>query len=136
MFDLIIRNAVVYDGTGKPGFGADVAIAKGKIAEVAERDRRHRNLHAEAKTVIDATGRLLIPGFVDVHSHSDFNILANPQAESKLRQGITTEVVGNCGSAHSRCAALRWPMSKRRTASWAWSLPGARSPITSTRLFG
>lgn len=94
------------DGTGQPGFLGDVVIKDGRVAEV----RRLSNggpaatgtpadgpAPAPGDVVIDATGRVVSPGFVDVHSHSDLSILANPRAESSLRQGITTEIAGNCG---------------------------------------
>lgn len=98
MMDLLIKEATVVDGTGRPRFVADVAVENGRIADVADRARRPEGIaDTGARTTIQAAGRLLTPGFVDVHGHSDMNVLANPYAESKLRQGITTEVVGNCG---------------------------------------
>ncbi|NIN97601.1 MAG: amidohydrolase family protein, partial [Anaerolineae bacterium] len=91
MLDVLINGAVVVDGTGKPASKADVGIAAGRIAVVA------RDVGQEAKRTIQAEGLHLAPGFIDPHSHSDFTLLANPRAESKIRQGITTEVIGNCG---------------------------------------
>ena len=91
MFDIIIANGWVIDGTGNPAFRGDVAVAGERIAEVGSLEG------AAARTIIDATGRVVCPGFVDCHSHSDRTILANRAALSSLYQGVTTEIVGNCG---------------------------------------
>jgi N-acyl-D-amino-acid deacylase len=89
-YDLVIRSGNVVDGSGSPAFKADVAVADGKIPAVGDLGS------ARAEQVIDATGLVVSPGFIDMHSHSDLVLLINPAAESKVRQGITTEVVGNC----------------------------------------
>jgi N-acyl-D-amino-acid deacylase len=91
MLDILIKNSVVVDGTGKPAFKADVGVAKGHIAVVAE------GVEQEAIRTIEAQGLHLAPGFIDPHTHSDLPLLVNPHAESKIRQGVTTEVIGNCG---------------------------------------
>jgi N-acyl-D-amino-acid deacylase len=96
VLDVLIRNGWVADGTGSPPFLGDVAIEGGQIAEVG-----HLAQEAVAERVIDATGKVVCPGFVDPHSHSDFSVLANPAAESTIRQGVTTEVVGNCGWSYA-----------------------------------
>ena len=93
MLDILIKNGAVVDGTGKPAFKADVGIAAGRIAVVAE------TVEQEAKRTIEARGLHLAPGFIEAHTHSDFTLLVNPRAESKIRQGVTTEVIGNCGSS-------------------------------------
>jgi len=91
MLDLVIKNGRVVDGTGNPWFKEDVGIADGRIAKIG-------NLGTEESTrVVDAKGLAVAPGFFDMHSHSDLSLLINPRTESKVRQGITTEVVGNCG---------------------------------------
>jgi N-acyl-D-amino-acid deacylase len=93
MFDIIIKNAHVIDGTGTQRFKADIGIEDSKIVKIG-------NLQSEkAAQVIDASGLTASPGFIDMHSHSDLTLLINPKAESKIRQGITTEVIGNCGSS-------------------------------------
>lgn len=97
MFDIIIRNATIVDGSGSPAYKGDIAIQGERIAEIVDRSQLAEGLQAEAHTIIDGTGKTVTPGFVDVHSHSDFNILINPNGDSKVRQGITTEIVGNCG---------------------------------------
>ena len=94
--DVLIRGGWVADGTGNPICPADVAISGDRIVEVG-----HLPADPTAARVIDATGKIVCPGFVDAHSHSDRSIHANPTAESTIRQGITTEIVGNCGSSHA-----------------------------------
>jgi N-acyl-D-amino-acid deacylase len=93
MFDILIRNGWIADGTGAPLVPGDVAITDDRIAYVG------RLPSAEAREVIDADGKILCPGFIDCHSHSDSTILMNPTADSTIRQGITTEIVGNCGNS-------------------------------------
>ena len=94
--DVLIRGGWVADGTGSPPFLGDVAIEDGRIVDVGRLAPEET-----AARVIDATGKVVCPGFVDPHSHSDFSLLANPNAESTIRQGVTTEVVGNCGSSYA-----------------------------------
>lgn len=91
MWDLIIENGKVIDGTGNPWTKTDIAIKDHKIAEIGGIATH------SAEITIDAKGLIISPGFIDIHSHSDFTIPINPKAESKIRQGVTTEVVGNCG---------------------------------------
>ena len=91
MLDILIKNGLVVDGTGKPAFKADVGIVEGRIAVVVE------GVEQEAKRTIQALGLHLAPGFIDPHTHSDLTLLADPCAESKIHQGVTTEVIGNCG---------------------------------------
>jgi N-acyl-D-amino-acid deacylase len=91
MDDIVIRNAEVIDGSGAPARHADVAISGGYISAIAER------FTGQAHREIDAEGLVVAPGFIDIHTHSDFTLPLNPKAESKIRQGVTTEVLGNCG---------------------------------------
>ncbi len=91
MFDVIIRNATIIDGTGNPGYTGELAIYDKQIVKIAPK------IEGEAKTVIDSKGRVVCPGFIDAHGHSDFTLFVNNRGESKIRQGITTEVTGNCG---------------------------------------
>jgi N-acyl-D-amino-acid deacylase len=91
MLDLKIVGATVMDGTGRPGSRTDVGVRDEAIAAVGDLSRE------SAGTVLNATGRVLAPGFIDMHSHSDWRLWGNRRAESKIRQGVTTEVVGNCG---------------------------------------
>jgi len=91
MDDLLIRDGLVVDGTGAPARPADVAVTGDRIVAVEPTARR------AARRTIDARGLVVAPGFIDIHTHSDFTLPVNPRAESKIRQGVTTEVVGNCG---------------------------------------
>jgi N-acyl-D-amino-acid deacylase len=84
-----IRGGTVYDGSGAEGRRADLLLEDGRVAAVGE-------VSAEAEEV-DATGLAVAPGFVDLHSHSDYTLLVDPRAVSAVHQGVTTEVVGNCG---------------------------------------
>lgn len=90
-FDLLIKNADVLDGSGAAAQRQDVAVQGGKIAAVGDLGA------AEAAQVIDATGKLVTPGFVDVHGHSDVSLFMNPVCETQVAQGITSEIMGNCG---------------------------------------
>lgn len=91
MYDVLIRHGKIFDGTGNPWFSSDVAVEKGRVAALGDL------VSASADTIIDAKDMVVCPGFIDMHSHSDFVLLINPLAESKIRQGVTTEVIGNCG---------------------------------------
>ena len=91
MDDILIKGADVIDGTGAVAQRADVAIRDGRISAI-EADRSD-----SAERIIDAEGLVVAPGFIDIHTHSDFTLPLNPKAEAKIRQGVTTEVVGNCG---------------------------------------
>ncbi|HHH82385.1 MAG TPA: D-aminoacylase [Chloroflexi bacterium] len=93
MLDLLIKNGTVLDGTGKPPLRADVGVSQGHIALLA------KDIEHESSRIIDASGLHVAPGFIDAHTHSELTLLANPMAESKIRQGVTTEVVGNCGDS-------------------------------------
>ncbi|MEK7197683.1 MAG: D-aminoacylase [Nitrospirota bacterium] len=94
MIDLLIKNGTVFDGTGGEPFQADIGINKDKIAFVISNSKfKIQN----PKKVIDARGLAVAPGFIDTHAHSDFTLLADPRAEGKILQGVTTEINGNCG---------------------------------------
>jgi N-acyl-D-amino-acid deacylase len=111
MLDILIKNGTVVDGTGAAPFEADVGIADGRIAVMA------KTVSQEATRTIDARNLHVAPGFVDPHSHSDFPLLADPRAQSKIRQGVTTEVIGNCGytPAPLMGAAIEEVSDKART---------------------
>lgn len=89
---ILLFNAKIIDGTGTPPYPGMVAIEKDKILYAGPRREG-----LQAKKTIDLKGRLLVPGFIDMHGHSDLHLLKNPKMEEKITQGITTEVVGNCG---------------------------------------
>ena len=89
-WDVLIRRGVIIDGSGSPGTVSDIALA-GCIAALGP------SLADDANKVIDADGLAVTPGFIDIKTHSDFVLPINPKAESKVRQGVTTEIIGHCG---------------------------------------
>jgi len=115
--DVLVRGGSVVDGGGSPAFPADVGIAGDRIVEIGTLDG------AEAGRVIDAGGKVVCPGFVDPHSHSDWSLLANPTAESTIRQGVTTEVVGNCGWSYAPVTPLSAPLQTGRMRTFAYDGP-------------
>ena len=92
-YDILIEKGHIIDGAGNPWFRADVGVVGDHIEAIG------RLGDANADRRIDARGLVVAPGFIDIHSHSDYTVLINPRVESKVRQGVTTEVVGNCGSS-------------------------------------
>ena len=90
--DLVLRRAMVFDGTGAAGLELDVAITGDRITEVG-------TITATGVEEIDLAGMALAPGFIDIHSHADLSLLVNPNAESRIRQGVTLEIVGQDGSS-------------------------------------
>ncbi len=93
MFDLLIKNATIVDGTGASSWIGDVAIKDGRFAA------QDHTIKADARRLIQADGDVLAPGFIDIHCHSDFALFDNPQSEIKLKQGVTLDVIGNCGDS-------------------------------------
>lgn len=98
MYDLLISNGLIIDGTGSAPYRADVAISQGDIVAIGR-------LEGSAQYTVDASGLAVAPGFIDLHTHSDISFLLDPTAQSKVRQGVTLELAGNCGS--SFCAPLQ-----------------------------
>ena len=96
MYDLIIKNGTVYDGTGEKPFFADVAIKGNKIVAIGE-------LKESSKEVIDAKGKIVAPGFVDIHTHYDGQVTWDPYLRPSTYHGVTTVVMGNCGVGFSPC---------------------------------
>jgi N-acyl-D-aspartate/D-glutamate deacylase len=117
MDDLLIRGGQVIDGTAAPAREADVSVSDGRIVAVKSRSQR------PARRVIDARGQVVAPGFIDIHTHSDFTLPLNPRAESKIRQGVTLEVVGNCGFSVAPTLPGRAAMLRDYLASSAPWLP-------------
>jgi N-acyl-D-amino-acid deacylase len=91
MLDLIIRGGLVLDGSAQPGNVADVGVVADRIVSVGSLR------HVQALQEIDATGLVVAPGFIDIHTHSDFVLLVDGRADSQLCQGVTTEIIGQCG---------------------------------------
>lgn len=117
-FDLIIRNGLIVDGTGTMGRTGDVGINAGTITTVGD------DLSAaESARTVDATNRVVAPGFIDIHTHSDLSHLIDPRAESQIRQGVTTEAIGQCGISLAPCthesrATLFGTMGAKDRGDW------------------
>lgn len=120
MFDWRIRQARILDGSGTPWFRGDVGISDGRIVAVGDLTE------VAAKRELDASGLCLAPGFIDVHTHSDFSLLRFPRGESRISQGVTTEVGGNCGLAPFPVDPVRLDLLRQSTSfmaatlSWEW----------------
>ncbi len=101
MSDKLIKNARIVDGTGSPWFAGSLIVSGDKIAEIIPGwltgERNNKLTEKNFDRVIEADSRVLAPGFIDIHTHSDLKLLADGRAASKIRQGVTTEVIGNCG---------------------------------------
>ncbi len=120
---LKILNGTIHDGSGGTPFEADLAIENGKIRAIGALEA------LEADETIDATGCIVSPGFIDVHTHSDAYILLEPEAPSKVHQGVTTEVVGNCGASAAPLLG-----ESRLPSDWtAHTYPGKWSTVASYR---
>ncbi|MHB1004224.1 MAG: N-acyl-D-amino-acid deacylase family protein [Chloroflexota bacterium] len=122
MFDLLIAGGQVYDGSGEAPYLTDVGIADGRVVALGDLSG------AEATRTLDATGKAVAPGFIDIHSHADLSLIVDPLDEPKLRQGVTTELVGQCGlgpapTVPATAAAWRDSLSSvlgDRPAEWTW----------------
>lgn len=90
-FDLLLRGGTVFDGLGSVPLRADIGITGDRVTAIGDLT------HATAGVVADVTGQFVAPGFIDIHTHSDISILFTPSMDSSLAQGVTSEVVGNCG---------------------------------------
>lgn len=97
-FDLILRRGLVIDGSGTPGAIGDLGVTGGRIAAIDDLPA------ATATSEIDAEGLVVAPGFIDIHTHSDLAHFRDPRAESQIRQGVTTEAIGQCGISLAPCA--------------------------------
>ncbi|MDA1043845.1 MAG: D-aminoacylase [Verrucomicrobia bacterium] len=124
MFDLLIKGGSVINGLGEAPRIGDVAVTRDRIADVGD-------LHdAHAHETLDASGMLVCPGFIDVHSHSDTYFLIEPQAACKLYQGVTTEIVGNCGASAAPLAG-----DYRMPSDWAdKTYPGKWNSVSEYRV--
>ena len=120
MFDLLIKGATIVDGTGAKTWVGDAAIAGDRFAAL------DRHIPGEARRVIAADGCMLAPGFIDIHCHSDFSLFDHPEADIKLRQGVTLEVLGNCGTSLAPLEAISRTLipaeSDSDVQSWAHPL--------------
>ena len=117
MFDILIRNGRVVDGSGLPWFTADVGITGDRIAAVGPLG------NATAKQSIDAAGKVVCPGFVDAHVHGDLALLADPLHEQGVRQGVTTYVIGQDGVAFAPGSPETQAYMRRYTAGFNGNFP-------------
>src|SRR2546428_12354135 len=123
-FDVVIRGGLVVEGTGAPGGRADIGPGGAKIARVGDVGR------SKSAIVIDASGKYVAPGFIDIHTHSDLGILVEPTAECAVRQGVTTDVIGNCGDSPAPISERYRELAMRRfgyyvqARDWTWSTYG------------
>ena len=92
-YDLVIKEGRIIDGSGNPWFKGDIAVVDDRIVKIGLLEQ------FDTERIIHASGLLVCPGFVDVHTHTDDSFLINPKADSKIYQGVTTEMLGNCGSS-------------------------------------
>lgn len=124
MYAIVIKNAEIIDGSGRISYHSDIAVWDGYIVKIAP------NIQGAAEETIDAAGCVVCPGFIDINSHSDFSLYSNPRAESKVRQGITTEIIGNGGHSlgpihPSHLTELKeythsYLRNKNQPAFWNW----------------
>src|SRR6516165_9370576 len=117
-FDLVLRGGKIVDGTGNPWFHGDLAVKGDKIAALGKIDLK------AGKRVIDVRGLIVAPGFIDMHSHSDFTILEDGQAMSKIMHGVTTEVLGESSSAGPYQDKLTSPRITTRSKPTEWTTLG------------
>ena len=117
--NIIIRNGIIVDGTGSPWFKGDIGIEGERISGIGDLSR------FKAEREIDAKGLAVCPGFVDVHTHTDTSFFVNPKADSKIMQGITTEVVGNCGNSPAPITELGKSFHSKsdryKLIGWDWN---------------
>lgn len=118
MLDLLVKNGLIIDGTGKAGYQGDIGIKDGKIAEIGE------NINSEGAKVIDVKGLVVAPGFIDVHSHNDLVPLMDKYLSGvKLMQGVTTELVGQCGLGVVPCVEDKNGLWKNYVSGVVGDLP-------------
>ena len=126
MYDILIKNGLIVDGSGKPAFYGDLAVKDGKIAKIAP------SIQESADEVIDASGLQVAPGFIDNHSHSDSSVFTGSDSYNYLEQGVTTQVAGQCGSSpapysETELADAKAKLDPEEFACWAAK---AQTPTT------
>lgn len=97
MYQLLIKNTTIVDGTGAKAYQSDLAVENGRIVKIAP------EINGEAEIVIDGSGLVTAPGFIDIHSHSDTQFLHDNRGQSRIYQGVTSELAGQCGSTIYPC---------------------------------
>lgn len=118
MYQLLIKNSRIVDGTGEPSYTADLAVQDGKIVKIGP------GIDGEAALVIDGTGLVTAPGFIDMHSHSDVQFLVDDRGQSRIYQGVTSELAGQCGSTVYPCPIEHMDRMQQYAA-----MAGAPGPI-------
>src|SRR6185437_9744479 len=109
---ILIRGALILDGTGRPGREGDVVVAHGRIAEVGS------HLEATASRTIDAHGLAVAPGFIDLHAHSDLAVLHDDRNLAAVTQGVTTQVVGQDGLSYAPAGEQTVAILREQLAGW------------------
>src|SRR5438552_132400 len=115
MFDTLISGGKVVDGSGLPRFQADVATRGDRIAAIGQLS------HVDAKLRIDASGKVVTPGFIDAHVHGDLTLLSDPYHEPAIRQGVTTYILGQDGVAMAPASPATLQYMRRYTAGFSGS---------------
>ncbi|MGE5605147.1 MAG: N-acyl-D-amino-acid deacylase family protein, partial [Bacteroidota bacterium] len=122
MFDLAIKGGIIHDGLGNAPQKADIGISGDKISHIGAIEDDH------AHKVINASGEVVSPGFIDFHSHADFALLNEPESYAKVRQGVTMEVIGNCGFSPAPSAKATMDLLRTyllptlgKIDTWNWS---------------
>jgi N-acyl-D-amino-acid deacylase len=119
MLDVVFAGARVVDGTGSPWFRGDVGVADGRIVEIGR-------ITESCRRRIDATGLVLCPGFIDMHAHSDTQLLVNPAHEAKVHQGVTVDVIGQDGLSYAPVTDEVLDVLRPQLAAWNGDPPGLR----------
>jgi len=125
VYDLALKNGNIIDGTGSCWFCGDLGILNGRIKKIG-------TIEEESKRTLDISNYSVCPGFIDIHSHSDITALVDPRSESKVMQGVTTEVIGNCGlsPAPVRAESSRYLKSQFFPPEFEWNWPNFSDFIT------
>lgn len=138
MYDLLIRDASIVDGTGNPAYRADIGVVGERIVEI------RAGLAGDAREIIDAGGRVMSPGFIDAHTHDDLALLRRGLVEAKMQQGVTTAVIGNCGFGLAPVSAAysdavrdyAAPVLGEDGEQWQWESTGAFFDALQARALG
>ncbi|MCW4049384.1 MAG: D-aminoacylase [Candidatus Bathyarchaeota archaeon] len=112
MYEIIIKNGRIIDGAGNPWYHGEVAVSDGKIKKISHR------IEVEAKRIIDASGLIIVPGFIDAHSHGDHSALVHRAMENLIHQGITSIVAGQCGSTPAPMSDKSRAQAQKRLDAW------------------
>ncbi|MFW5789826.1 MAG: N-acyl-D-amino-acid deacylase family protein [Bacillota bacterium] len=132
--DLLIKNVKIVDGSGATAFKGNLAVKADEIKAIFRGDAERFLDDNQVKRIVDGAGYVLAPGFIDIHTHSDLNFLASGEAASKLQQGVTTEVTGNCGSSPAPIKEAGRSMLKDELADYNLELDWSSYPEFLNRL--